>query len=172
MVAAFLQDDLAAELKKILKGFRLKDPQGNLSEIHIFEQDLPMPEPLKQDGIPIEALENGLADEITAKDPFPYILIRIEDGEIKDEASAQTINTNLIIGIYDNSYDKQGHKDVLNIIADIYERFAKMAVLGSRYTIQYPIIWTLQEEASYPYYYGGMQLSWEAAAIRREDKFA
>lgn len=36
MVAAFLQDDLAAELGNILKDFRLKDPQGNDSKINIF----------------------------------------------------------------------------------------------------------------------------------------
>lgn len=172
MVAAFLQDDLVAELKYILRDFRLKDPKGNLSEIHIFSQNLPLPESKTQDNLPIEMLENGLADDITTEDPYPYIIVRIEDGEIKDEASAQKVSTQLIIGIYDDAYEKQGQKDVLNIIADIYERFAKLAVLNYRYTIQYPILWTLQEEESYPYYYGGMQLSWEIAAIRREDKYA
>ncbi len=172
MVAAFLQDDLAKELQRILKSFRLKDPQNNPSEIHIFKQNLPIPKPLEQENFPIEALENGLIEEITEDDPYPYIIVRIEDGEIKDEASAQIVSTQLIIGIYDDAYEKQGHKDVLNIIADIYERFAKNAVLSSRYTIQYPILWALQGEESYPYYYGGMQLNWEVAAIRREDKYA
>lgn len=172
MVAAFLQDDLKVELKKVLKNFKLKDPQGNLSEINIFLQNLPMPEAQEQDDIPMELLENGLVDEITNKDPYPYIIIRIGDGEIKDEISAQSVSTDLIIGIYDDSYEKQGHKDILNIIHDIYERFAKMPVLNRQYIIQYPILWTLQEEESYPYYFGGMHLSWELAAIRREDPYA
>ena len=83
MVAAFLQDDLAAELGNILKDFRLKDPQGNDSKINIFLQYLPMPEPLEQDDIPVEMLENGLADQQTAPDPYPYIVVRIDDGEIR-----------------------------------------------------------------------------------------
>ncbi len=172
MVAALLQDDLAEELKEILKEFRLKNPQGQLSEVNIFQQNLPIPESLVREDIPEEMLENGLAEDITAEDPYPYIVVKIEDGEIKDESSAQTVNTILQIGVFEDAFKKQGHKDVLNIISDIYERFAKRPVLNGRYTVQYPILWTLQEEESYPYYYGGLYLSWEVAAVRREDKFA
>ena len=45
MVATFLRQELSDELKKIFKGFRLKNPQGEESELNIFEQLLPMPEP-------------------------------------------------------------------------------------------------------------------------------
>ena len=38
MVAAFLQSELADELKKILSDFRLKNPQGERVSINIFEQ--------------------------------------------------------------------------------------------------------------------------------------
>jgi hypothetical protein len=172
MVAAFLQDDLAAELGNILKDFRLKDPQGNDSKINIFLQYLPMPEPLEQDDIPVEMLENGLADQQTAPDPYPYIVVRIDDGEIKDEDSAQTVDVNLLIGTYEPDYDKQGHKDVLNIIARLYERFAKVPVLNGKYTIQYPVLWALQGEESYPFYFGGMNLTFEIAAVRREDEYS
>ena len=45
MVATFLQDDLAEELKEIFKDFRLKNPMGELSEINVFLQELPIPAP-------------------------------------------------------------------------------------------------------------------------------
>lgn len=61
MVAAFLQSELAGELKRILSGFQLKNPQGESVSINIFEQLLPMPEPLEQGEIAPELLENGLA---------------------------------------------------------------------------------------------------------------
>jgi len=172
MVAAFLQSGLADELKKILSGFRLKTPQGGKSNINIFEQLLPMPEPLNQEEIPLEILENGLAEEQTVSDPYPYIVVRIADGEIEDENSAQKVNLTLLIGIYEPDYDKQGHKDILNIIARIYERFAKFPVLNGKYTIQYPILWTLQDEECYPFYFGGMNLVFEIASIRREDPYS
>ena len=56
MVAAFLQSELADELKKILSDFRLKNPQGERVSINIFEQLLPMPEPLDQGEIAPELL--------------------------------------------------------------------------------------------------------------------
>lgn len=172
MVATFLQSELADELKKILSDLRLKNPQGERVSINIFEQLLPMPEPLDQGEIALELLENGLAEEQTAPDPYPYILVRIADGEIEDENSAQKVNLTLLIGIYEPDYDKQGHKDILNIIAKIYERFAKFPVLNGKYTIQYPILWTLQDEESYPFYFGGVNLAFEIAAVRREDPYS
>lgn len=172
MVAAFLQSELTEELKKILSGFQLKNPQGEKSNINIYEQLLPMPESLNQGEIAPELLENGLADEQTDPDPYPYIIVKIEDGEIKDENSAQMVNITLLIGIYEPDYDKQGHKDILNIVAKIYERFAKMPVLNGKYTLQYPILWTLQEEETYPYYFGGISLIFEIAKIRREDPYS
>ncbi len=172
MVAAFLQSELADELRKILAGFQLKTPQGGRSGINIFEQLLPMPEASGQGEIAPELLENGLADEQTDPDPYPYILVRVQDGEIEDEDSAQKVNLALLIGTYEPDYNKQGHKDILNIIAKIYERFAKCPVLNGRYTIQYPILWVLQDEESYPFYFGGVNLAFEIAAIRREDPYS
>lgn len=172
MVAAFLQSELADELKKILSDFRLKNPQGERVNINIFEQLLPMPEPLEQGELAPELLENGLAEEQTIPDPYPYILVRIADGEIEDEDSIQKVNLILLIGIFEPDYKKQGHKDVLNIISKIYERFAKYPVLNGKYTIQYPIAWGLQDEESYPFYFGGINLSFEIAAIRREDPYS
>lgn len=172
MVAAFLQSELVDELKEILKNMKLKNPQGEMTSINIIEQLLPMPEPLDLEKIPPEILENGLVEEQTALDPYPYILVRIEDGEIKDENSAQKVNIWLLIGIFEKAYDKQGHKDILNIIAKIYERFAKFPVLNGKYTIQYPIVWSLQDADYYPFYFGDMNLSFEIAAVRREDPYS
>ena len=172
MVATFLQSELAEELKKILSGFELKNPQGERVSINIFEQILPMPKPLDPEEIAPELLENGLAEEQTAPDPYPYIIVRIADGEIEDENSAQKVNVNLLIGVFEPDYDKQGHKDILNMIARIYERFAKFPVLNGKYTIQYPILWTIQGEESYPFYFGGVSLDFEIAAIRREDPYS
>lgn len=172
MVASFLQSALAEDLGKIFKGFRLVNPEGELSGINIFEQSLPIPEPAKMEELPLEVLESGLADERTAPDPYPYIIVRVEEGEIENEDSTQTVSVFLTMGIYDQDYRKQGHKDILNMVAKIYERFAKMPVLDGKYTVQYPIAWALQDEDTYPYYFGGMHLKFETAAIRREDPYA
>lgn len=172
MVASFLQSELAEELKAILTGFRLKKPEGGFAAVNIYEQYLPMPEPGSAGDWPPEVLESGLAEGLAEPEPYPYVIVRMDEGEIKDEDSAQTATVSLLIGVYDPDYQKQGHKDVLNVVAKIYERFAKFPVLNGKYLIQYPIVWALQEEESYPFYFGGMNLKFEIAAIRREDPYS
>ncbi len=177
MVATFLQDDLVEELKTIFKDFRLKNPMGELSGINVFPQELPIPAPTtppeESEAAP-ELLEEGLVedtDPVKVEDPYPYAIVRIEDGEIKTIDGEQTITTLVILGVYDDSLKNQGHKDILNMIQKIYERFAKNAILASKYECLHPIQWSLQEEGSYPYFIGGMALSFGVAAIRREDPY-
>lgn len=174
MVATFLQDDLVAELKEIFNGFRLKNPQGEWSEINVFPQALPIPAPVAppEDAEP-ELIEEGLADTdpVKVEDPYPYAIVRIQDGKIETINGAQNVTVLIILGVYDESLENQGHKDVLNMIQKIYERFAKNAILAGKYELLHPIEWTLQEEESYPYFIGGIALNFGTLPIRREDPF-
>lgn len=174
MVATFLQDDLEEELKKIFDGFRLKNPLGELSEINVFSQALPIPAPVAPpENADPELVEEGLADTdpVKVKDPYPYAIVRIMDGKIEIIDGPQSVTVLIILGVYDENLQNQGHKDVLNMIQKIYERFAKNAILAGKYELLHPIEWTLQEEESYPYFIGGMALNFGTLAIRREDPY-
>ena len=61
---------------------------------------------------------------------------------------------------------------MMNIIQKIYERFAKNAILAKKYECTMPIEWALQDEESFPYFFGGMALQFETIRIRREDPYA
>ncbi len=154
MTAFYLQEDLINELKKVFKGFKLKDPYGEEADINIFSQNLPF----------INSDEE--------EDPFPYIIVRISEGIINDIESQQEVTTQLIIGTYDDSKEANGHKDTLNIIQKIHERFFKNNVLANKYIMQTPFKWVLQEEDTNPYYFGGIEVSWETRTIEKEDRFA
>lgn len=154
MTAFYLQEDLINELKKVFKGFKLKDPYGEEADINIFSQNLPF----------INSDEE--------EDPFPYIIVRISEGIINDIESQQEVTTQLIIGTYDDSKEANGHKDTLNIIQKIHERFFKNNVLANKYTMQTPFKWVLQEEDTNPYYFGGIEVSWKTRTIEKEDRFA
>lgn len=174
MVATFLQDDLVDELRKIFDGFRLKSPLGGLSEINVFPQALPIPAPVTPpESAEQELLEEGLVDTDPAKveDPYPYAIVRIEDGKIEAIDGDQSVAVLIILGVYDESLENQGHKDVLNMIQKIYERFAKNAILAGKYECLHPIEWTLQDEESFPYFIGGMALKFGTLPIRREDPY-
>lgn len=174
MVATFLQDDLVEELKKIFDGFRLKNPLGELSEINVFSQALPIPAPVAPPAdAEQELIEEGLVDTdpVKVEDPYPYAIVRVQEGKIETIDGAQSVAAFIILGVYDESLQNQGHKDVLNMIQKIYERFAKNAILAGKYELLHPIEWTLQEEESYPYFIGGMALNFSTLPIRREDPY-
>ncbi|MCM1026093.1 MAG: hypothetical protein NC432_06635 [Roseburia sp.] len=174
MVATFLQDDLVEELKTIFKDLHYKTPGGELSEINVFPQALPIPGPAEPpEGEAPEYLEEGLGatDPVKAEDPYPYAIVRIEDGKIEAIDGNQAVTVLIILGAYNDDLKNQGHKDILNMIQKIYERFAKNAILAQKYELVHPITWTLQEEESYPYFIGGVALTFNTLEIRREDPY-
>lgn len=174
MVADFLQQDLVAELKRLFDGAEFRSPKGEREKLSVFSQALPIPEsadPPEGDLAP-ELIEEGLGlSDAGGAEPFPYIIVRLETGAITQIDGEQTIKTTLIFGAYDNSLENQGHKDVLHMIQKIYERFAKNAILAAKYECVMPINWALQDEESYPYYFGGMELNFNTIPLEREDKY-
>lgn len=170
MIAAFLQDDLAAELESLFEHFRLPDPNGESVAPKIYLQNLPVPEAQE---IPFtvtdEELEEGIYDAVAIDAYFPYIIVRVESGVIENPSGDQTVTVNLLIGTISRTHDNQGHRDILNIIQKIYERFSKNAILANEYECLHPIEWALQDEESFPYYFGGMALKFATLAIVRED---
>jgi len=162
MTAYELQNDLIEELKVMFTGFKLKSPtidtSGNttFTEPNIFGQSLPIRE----------------NDE--AEDPYPYIIVRLDSGDMK-EGSAHLVKTRLMIGTFDDNADTNGHKDILNVIQKIYERFAKNPVLMSKYVMrddeETPFTWVLQDDDTYPYYFGAIEMVWKTRAIRRESQY-
>ena len=173
MIAAFLQDDLAEELRNIFQYFRLKDQNGEWVAVNVYPQNLPVPEVQEiPDTVTDEELEDGVYDAVAQSIPFPYIIVRVSDGEIESPDADQVVDINLLIGVYDKTHDNQGHRDILNIIQKIYERFAKNPILAAHYECLYPMQWALQDEESFPYFFGGMALKFSTLpTIEREDPY-
>ena len=155
MTPVMLQDELVEEMKRLLADNLYKTPAGELTEINVFAQSIPV---------------NETDDD---EDPIPYIIVRLNSG--KDDGTRDSFNTVelvIIIGIWDDSLDSQGHRDVLNIIQKVYERFHKTPNLNNKAVYAGDFNWSLQEDGYYPYFFGACSLKFNIAAIRREDEFA
>lgn len=156
-VNSFLED-LCDELKLLFKDFQLKDETGKLQSFNIFEQSLPIP--------------SG-EDE---PEPFPYIVVRAADGGKTAPEDYETVRVMLIIGIFDDELNNQGHKDVLNSIDCIRQRFERNPLLENKYyklsSEQYPFRWTLPEEDTHPFFFGGVEMTFAVASIEQEDIYS
>ena len=181
MTPFFLQEEIISELKNnIFKDFVLCsiDKDGNRAEgkqLNVYSQRLPLRKTIVEEYTQ-EELENGLINDQRIDDDFPYIIVALNEGSIENESSAQEVSVLLYIGVYDNAENVNGHKDIINIIEKIYERFAKNPVLAKRYVFKYPMTWALQDEKedvdTYPYFFGGIEMKFETYAMVKEDPLA
>lgn len=145
-----LRHDITIELGNILNHINFKNQEGIDCKINIIEQNLPV----QKD------------DDDT--EPYPYVLVKIMDGDIPENEEKQTVSMNFMIGIYDENEDSQGANIVLNVIQDIIERFRKNPILNKKFIMQQKVRWALQEDDTYPYYFGGMETNWTVPLIQRE----
>lgn len=145
-----LQDALIKELKDLFSDYKFKNSAGEPVKLKIYPQSLP--------------------GKTRKDDPkhFPYIIVRVLDGETTSETDAATCKIALIVGVRDEDPQYQGYKDVLNILSDLEQHLFSKRVIDDRYVIQHPYDWTLHSEDTYPVYYGGAQTTWMLPGIRQE----
>lgn len=150
-----LQDELVGEMRRILDGYTYKTTGGERIPINVFPQNIPVNESDDED------------------DPIPYLIVRLSSGE--DDGTRDSFNTVsvvVIVGIWDDTLDAQGHRDVMDIIQKIYQRFHKNPDLNRKAAYAGDFRWAMQEDAYYPYYFGACHMKFHIAAVRREDDFA
>ncbi len=169
MTAYGLQEDIAAEVEKILRDMRLKDVKGNEAPLKAYCQELPrrIQEVAERlgDNADIVISEESAEDSI-----YPYCVVRLDSGEMNNTRDVQAIQTVLVFGIYDDDVQCQGHKVILNMIHKIAERFIKNPVLNGCYKLNEDsgITWMLDDQNPYAYYYGAMTMTWNAFFAGRE----
>ncbi len=152
MTAEFLQDDLIAEVRAIFQQERFKNATGGRVPLAVYPQRLPV--------LPANEDDDG---------QYPYCIVRLVSGVAEDATSAQTVTALLIFGVIDQDRDGAGYRTVLHMIGSVYARFARRAQLGRNFICRYPIRWELQDEDTYPYYVGGMSVTFDIPAVRAED---
>ena len=134
-----MQDAITADLADLFEGQTLQSSAGDKRPIRVYSQDLPI----------IEGMDE--TEDRTEEIPEPYIIVRTNEGNIPDANSAQEIDLILVVCVYDNDPNRQGYRDVLHIIQEIYGRYAKNPMVrikpdsgnavGGPWSIVYPIKW-------------------------------
>lgn len=155
MTPIYLSKAIKEELERLFDGFFSSGEAGyNGKKVSIFEQALPL---------------NHAAEE---EDFMPYIIIRIMDGEIGEWGEAESVKVILIFCTSDAGMERSGHEDIMNMMQKVKERIARNPQIGAFFTAELPVKWVVQDDDTYPIYYGGMELVFDCPAIRRESRFA
>lgn len=163
MTISNLQDALVAELQELFSERKYKKPYSENEErvaLTVYSQALPIVVRVEDEEPP----EFSLA---------PYIVVELDEGDSGSAEKAEQVNMRLIICIYDDDENNQGHKDIMEIIERVKNRFMINPMLKNQYMYKEDegIHWALPDENTHPYFFGGESISFEAPAVRKEDKF-
>ena len=143
-----LHTALLDDLEDLFKGRPFKTPHNTMEVPKAYPQDLPP------------------KDARSEEDPFPYIIVRLDQGGVDTPTDPHKARVILVIGIYDDfrepppedgEWDNRnfGTMAVLEVIERIQEHYEKQPSLcGGKFYFDGPFHWALQDETSYPYYIG------------------
>ncbi len=149
-----LQDALAEDVGRVLKGIGTKNTSGETEDgVNLFTQNLPIVQ----------------SDDEDESKFFPYAIIRLYDGKTEDDDSPWTVTADIHLGVYDPDEDNQGHQHIAIMIQRLVKRFAAQPLLDKKYRAQQDIEWALQDEDTFPFFFGGVRIKFSVPKIGRRD---
>ena len=168
----FCQQALKKELEEITKDMLFQQPQSEeLARLHVFGQSLPVPSKKHTEEDMYETIEYVDGEEEAAVFQCPWCLVKIDGGHITGVNEPQEIGIVICFGIYNKESDNQGHVEIVNLIQRVYERFATNPILDKKYVCQGEFEWQLQEEDTYPYFFGAIATKFKFQGFMREDLY-
>lgn len=156
MTALDFQSALGAEIANLLNNIQTEDVDGDKkSGVTIFDQQLP------------EITE----DEEDSSQFFPYAIVRISDGKTEDDDTPWIVTADILIGIHDRDKSGAGYKKVMEMCQKIVDRFSAEPLLDKKYRALQNMEWALQDEDTYPFYFGGIRMQFYLPRVGRRDPF-
>ena len=158
MIPQDLQDAVVAELTELFQNHRRQNSMGVSRAISVYAQSAPIR----------EGDDEGRDKEAP---PEPFIIVRLQGGDLETETSPHVVGMALIVCVFDADPNRQGYRDALHIVNEIYRRYATDGVIAGRHVLAYPIRWVTQDEDTHPYYYAGMTVHVELTPYTKEVPF-
>lgn len=96
-------------------------------------------------------------------EPFQdYVLVSLGDGSQESEESTQQVI--VTFGAEDcpsprGASDYQGYRDVVNMMEKVKQHLLRHRTVGGKFELRLPVQWVFPEEENYPFYFGGLLMS-------------
>lgn len=151
-----LQDALVKETKELLKDVWAKNSLGEDVQAQVFPQRLPV----------------MTEDEDDETKLFPYAIVRLGDAKTAGDEDPWHVTVDWLLGVYDDERKGQGHLHILTMIERITDRFIAEPLLDHRYRAEQDMETVLQDEDTYPFYFGGVEITFSIPKVGRRDEYA
>lgn len=148
-------DALAEDVKHTLRDVYTKTITGNEAAVSVFKNRLPI----------------VTEDEDDESKFFPYAVVRLSEATT-DEEQPWIQKVYILLGVYDDSLMGEGYLHILTMMERITNRFIMEPLLDKKYRAQPQINTDIQDEDTYPYYFGAIEMSFKLPKIERRDEFS
>ena len=155
MTAANIQHALKERIEGVLVNLPLKAIFNDSIPFKVFKHKLP--EQLSD--------EFDYSDEGTHDLLYPFCVVKINNGSKEANQDMQETVIDLIFGVKNEGAEGEGYDDIMACMEAIWSDFNNNPILAKKYPFKYPLNWALDEEDRHPFYYGGMQLTFESHGI-------
>lgn len=152
MTPLVLYDDLIAEVEDILKDVVTKNTAGeDVVGVKGYKYRLPL----------------ITADDEDESQFFPYFIVRLSGGKTEDDDSPWLVTADILLGVCEYDKDVPGHEHIMVMIQRITDRFVAEPLLNKKFRAEQDIEWAVQDEDTYPFYFGGVEIKFIVPKIGR-----
>lgn len=152
MTPVMLQTDLIAEIEEILKDVITKNTAGEtVVGVKGYEHRLPL----------------VTSDDEDESQFFPYFIVKTIEGKTEDDNTPWLVTVDILLGVCENDKDVPGYKSIMIMMQRITDRFTEEPLLNKKYRAEQNIEWALQDEDTYPFYFGGVEIKFRVPKIGR-----
>ena len=153
----FLQRDLVSEIQNLLSNIEFEKADGTkVLGASGYIQQLPKLE----------------SDDDDPDQFFPYFIVRHVQSRTESDMAPWVATIDILLGVYDDSFENDGHFQLENACQRITDRFTFDPLLNHAWRAEQDIEISMQEDDTYPYFFGGVELKFQVPKIRRNDEFS
>lgn len=155
MIPIGLQTTLEDRLRMLFANKQFPTPSGETAPVTIHKQRLP----------------EKTSEEDSS---FPFIIVKMIEGSGQTEQIQPLSKIGLIVGTFDafevsGISSNNGYTDLVQIMNDIEEDLIKRPIIDSKYELELPLKWRINEEDTDPYFIGVLELDFATPNHTRTD---
>lgn len=105
------------------------------------------------------------SDEANGKNMYPFVVVQVVQGGKEKNHLPMETRILLMIGIHNEDLEGAGYDDVIVCIDAIMNDFNVTPYVDERYVLDGAIDWSLHEENTHPFYFGGLEFTLQSNTL-------
>lgn len=155
MSAINVLNAMKSRIKEIVSKLPLQTEYNDQTPFNVYRQVLP--ERMNDDF--------DYSDESDGRNLYPFAVVQIAEGEKEENEDHMSTRMMILIGVHNEKLDAEGYDDVIVVIDAIMNDLNVKPYVDQRFILSGAIKWSLHEENTHPFYFGGIEINLLSASL-------